>query len=197
MKRILVGWVVVVGILGLPKQSLSAEEVRLGEKVPDFAAHDVTGQVVRFSTTGQVTVVAFISTRCPMSNAFNYRMNSLYNEFGERANFVFLNSNSNESIIEVRRHSDAMGYDFPVYKDEGNAVADLLGAKATPDTFVIDAGGLLQYHGYIEDAPNPERVKKRGLRTAIESVLNHQPVLEPETHSLGCAIRRDKHSVHQ
>jgi hypothetical protein len=87
-----------------------------------------------------------------------------------------------------------MGYDFPVYKDVDNVIADLLGATSTPDAFVIDRAGLVQYHGYIEDAPNPERAKNRGLRLAIEAVLNEKPVLNRETHSLGCAIRRVKHT---
>jgi peroxiredoxin len=186
-------WVLAIAAVGISVHSVSAQEVHVGAKISDFAVQDLSGRVVRFSASGHVTVVAFISTRCPMSNAFNYRMNSLYNEFGARVRFVFLNSNSNESIVEVRHHAEAMGYEFPVYKDIDNAVADLLGAKATPDTFVIDPGGVMQYHGYIDDAPNPERVKNHGLRLAIEAVLDRKPVLKPETHSLGCTIRRDKH----
>jgi len=157
--------------------------------ISDFAVLDLNGHMRYSELKGSVTVVAFISTRCPMSNAFNSRLNALYNDFGGRVKFIAVNSNANESLDEVRQHAQNMGYDFPVYKDVDNAMADLLGARATPDTFVIDRKGIVEYHGYIEDAPNPERAKNQALRLAIEAVLQDKRVLMPETHSLGCAIR--------
>ena len=132
----------------------------------------------------------FISTRCPISNAFNFRINSLYNEFRDRVNFVVLDSNVNESASEIQAHAKEMEYDFTVYRDIQNKVADLLGAKATPDSFVIDKRGLISYHGYIEDAPNPTRSKHPALRLSIEAALKGQPAPMRETHARGCAIRR-------
>ena len=162
-------------------------------RLSDLAVLDLSGHAMRYSKlSGKVTVVAFISTRCPMSNAFNSRLNALYNEFENRVKFVAVNSNANESLDEVRRHAQNIGYDFPVYKDVNNAMADFLGARATPDTFVIDREGTVAYHGYIEDAPNPERARNHALRLAIEAVLQHRRVLMPETHSLGCAIKRTR-----
>jgi alkyl hydroperoxide reductase subunit AhpC len=96
-----------------------------------------------------------------MSNAHNHRMNTLYTEFAGRVKFIFVNSNSNESVVEVREHARAAEFDFPVFKDVDNRVADLFGAQATPDMFVLDSSETIRYHGYIDDAPNPERVKNR------------------------------------
>ena len=159
----------------------------------DLAVLNLEGHTVKYSELkGKVTVVAFISTRCPMSNAFNSRLNDLYNEFKGRVKFIIVNSNTNESLEEVRHHAQNMGYDFPVYKDVDNAIADLLGAQATPDSFVINQKGIVTYHGYIEDAPNPERTKNRALLLAIKAVLQGKPVLTPETHSLGCVIKRTR-----
>ena len=174
-------------------QSINPQELSPRPLVNDFALLDLNGHTVRYSELrGSITVVAFISTRCPMSNAFNSRLNALYNEFESRVKFIAVNSNANESLDEVRHHAQNMGYDFAVYKDVNNAMADLLGARATPDTFVIDQQGIVEYHGYIEDAPNPERAKNHALRLAIEAVLQDKRVLTPETHSLGCAIRRTR-----
>jgi peroxiredoxin len=170
---------------------MNPQELSPRPLVSDFAVLDLNGHTVKYSRLkGRVTVVAFISTRCPMSNAFNSRLNALYNDFESRVKFIVVNSNTNETLEEVRHHAQNMGYDFPVYKDVNNAMADLLGARATPDTFVIDQQGIVDYHGYIEDAPNPERAKNHALRLAIEAVLQDKPVPIPETHSLGCAIRR-------
>jgi hypothetical protein len=134
----------------------------------------------------------FFSTRCPISSAFNYRRNQLYLDFRDRVNFIAIDSNANEPLVEVRDYARAVEFDFPVYRDANNVVADRLGAQVTTDTFVMDSTGTIRYHGFIEDSPNPTRAKTRGLWLAIESVLNSREVAAPETKPLGCSIRRTK-----
>src|SRR5258706_15570279 len=103
-------------------------------------------------------------------------MNALFHEFSGRANFIFVNSNANESADEVRRHARDSAFRFPVYKDANNAVADLFGATHTPETYVIDSAGVVRYHGPIDDAQNPARIKHMHLRAAIEAVIEGPPV---------------------
>jgi peroxiredoxin len=141
---------------------------------------------------GKVTVVMFFSTRCPISNAFNFRRNTIYRDFRKRVNFLVVDSNSNESLEEVRAYASEVGFDFPVYRDVNNQASDRFGVLATTDTFVMDSSGVMRYHGYIEDALNPERTTKQGLRLAIEAVLEGKPVEMAESRARGCAIRRSK-----
>ena len=158
----------------------------------DFTLLDMDGNTVKYSALkGDVTAVIFFSTRCPMSNAFNYRRNTLYLDFKNRVKFIMVDSNANESIEEIRKYSRTAEFDFPVYKDLNGAAADALGAEVTTDTFVIDSLGAIRYHGYIEDSPNPTRAKIQGLRLAIQAVLDGQPVSVPETKARGCALRRN------
>jgi hypothetical protein len=125
-----------------------------------------------------------------MSNAFNYRRNQLYREFGSRIRFLVIDPNVNESIDEVRTYAKDVGFDFPVYEDVDDAAADIMGARNTTETFVLDPKGIVRYRGYIEDAPNPARTTKQALRMAIEEVLAGQPVIYADTRGIGCAIRR-------
>jgi peroxiredoxin len=166
--------------------------VQLGAPAAAFSIKDVRGNDTSYSPRDhRITVLVFISTRCPMSNAFNARINSLYTEFSDRGvRFFVVNSNADESLDEVRRHAERMEYDFPVYKDENNVIADLFGAVATPDSLVLDENGVLRYHGIIEDGANPQRTTKRALRSALEAVIDHREVPEPVMHGRGCAIRR-------
>jgi peroxiredoxin len=164
---------------------------RLGGPIAGFTLQDVNGQTIRFAAIrGKVAVVMFVSIRCPISNAFNARINTLYNQFADRVQFIVIYSNRNESTEDVGRHAKLMGYDFPVYKDVDNVVADLFGANVTPDSFVINQTGAVSYHGYIEDAPNPTRTKNPGLRLAIEAALENGNTPMLETHAFGCSIRR-------
>jgi hypothetical protein len=141
---------------------------------------------------GRPTVVVFVSTRCPISNAFNFRLNTLFKDFSDRVQFAVVDSNINETASEIASHAKTMEYDFPIFQDVDNAVADLLGAKATPDSFLIDSHGVVVYHGYIEDSPNPQRAKDHALRQAIEATLSGRAVAEAETQARGCAIRRNR-----
>ena len=177
-------------LAGIPSH---AQEFRLGSVVTDFVVTEATGTPVHYiALKGNVTVLMFFSTRCPISNAFNYRRNQLYLEFRDRVNFIAVDSNSNESLTEVRDYARAVGFDFPVYRDANNVMADRFGAQVTTDTFVMDSSGTIRYHGFIEDSPNPTRAKTRGLRLAIEAVLGSRDVPVPETKAMGCSIRRIK-----
>ncbi len=180
-----------IAMMGL----LSAQQFHVGSPVSDFTLRDLDGRSVSYSALkGNVTVVAFISTQCPVSNAYNDRMNDLYKEFSDRVKFIFVNANANESADQVREHARTVGFAFPVYKDVNNVVADLFGAQATPETYVIDSAGVVRYHGYVDDAQNPARIKNRGLKLAIEAVFAGQPVANPETKAFGCTIKRVRHT---
>src|SRR5258708_39794695 len=74
---------------------------------------------------GEVTVVLFISTVCPVSNNYNTRMNDLYRDYSAKGvKFVFVKSNQNESAAEGEEHARRAGFAFPVYRDLGNPTAD-------------------------------------------------------------------------
>jgi hypothetical protein len=178
----------------LLRQSLLAQQLpQTPTVIKSFVVQDLDNRPVRYSVeSGKVAVVVFVSARCPISNAFNFRLNSLYQQFGAQADFFIVDSNANEPAGEVGQHAKEMQYDFAVYLDPNNALADLLGARATPDSFVIDHQGRVSYHGYIEDGLNPERTKNPALRLAIDAALTNKPAPIAETHSRGCAIRRAK-----
>jgi peroxiredoxin len=180
-------------VLVLMTQAICAQQFHMGAPVSDFTLHNINGRSLNYrALRGKVTVVMFFSTRCPISNAFNFRRNTIYRDFRKRVNFIVVDSNSNESFEEVRAYAREVGFDFPVYMDVNNQASDLFGVLATTDTFVMDSSGVIKYHGYIEDALNPERTTKQGLRLALEAVLDGKPVEMAESKARGCAIRRSK-----
>jgi peroxiredoxin len=180
-------------VLVVMTQAMCAQQFHLGAPVSDFTLRDMNGRSLNYrALRGKVTVVMFFSTRCPISNAFNFRRNTVYRDFRNRVKFVVVDSNSNESLEEVRAYAREVGFDFPVYMDVNNQASDRFGVLATTDTFVMNSSGVIKYHGYIEDALNPKRTTKQGLRLAIEAVLEGKPVAMAESRARGCAIRRSK-----
>jgi hypothetical protein len=149
---------------------------------------------VRFSSLkGDLTVVLFIATQCPVSNAYNERMKALHTDYAPKgAKFVFINSNRAETAADVARHAQENGFPFQVYKDDNNVTADRFGASVTPEAFVLDRTGAIRYHGSVDDSQAIERVRTQRLRNALDAVLAGQPVGQPETKAFGCSIKRVK-----
>lgn len=173
--------------------ALLGQEFKLGSKVEDFALRDTSGGEVQFrSLRGPVTVVVFIATKCPVSNAYNDRMNAIYKDYSQRGvKFVFVNANHTEPLEEVAQHARDH-FVFPVYKDADNVVADRFGASVTPEAFVIDAAGVIRYHGSIDDSQIVQRAHENRLRNALDAVLAAKPVDQAETKAFGCSIKRVK-----
>ena len=149
-------------------------------------------QPVELSTAKTAaTVVIFISTLCPVSNAYHDRYKQLITDFKDKpVQFVFINSNDNETLQEVNTHIRAAELPFPVYKDWKNSVADKLGASMTPEAFVLNAKGEVLYHGAIDDSKNEARVKITALRDAISSTVQGNPINRKELKAFGCTIHR-------
>lgn len=183
-------------VIMLAGSVLSGQEYKLGSKVPDFPLQNLQGGPVSYeSLKGKTTVVMFVATQCPVSNDYNQRMIALHKDYAARGvNFVFINPNSTEPAGEVAEHAKSVGFGFPVYKDVNNVVADKFGATVTPEVFVMDAGGVMVYHGSIDDKRNPVQVTEQRLRSALDATMAGKAVAVSETKAFGCTIKRARKS---
>jgi len=171
--------------------------IKVGEKMADFSLPDTNGtQRSLYELSGKKGVaVVFIATRCPYSNAFNAVMAKLAREYGGRGvAFVGVNSNKTEPAAEVAQHARDNGLGFPVLKDEGNLIADRLGASVTPEVFLLDSSRTLRYHGALGNSQRPttkaEEASDAEVRAALEAVLAGKEVAQAETKAFGCTIKR-------
>jgi alkyl hydroperoxide reductase subunit AhpC len=171
---------------------LYAQDFKLGSKVDNFEVQALDGKSMSFADLrGPVTVVTFISVQCPVSNAYNERMNAIYQDYGAKGvKFIFVNANRTESASDVAAHAKSVGFAFPVYKDPNNVLADRFDAQVTPESYVIDSQGIVRYHGSIDDQQTESRVRQRRLRAALDQVLAGQEVQAKETKAFGCTIKR-------
>ena len=178
----------------LTTSGVEAQRFHAGAPVSDFQVVDSLGVSHSFaSLKGDTTVVAFISARCPISNAYNRRMEAIYQDYSPKGvRFLFVNANFNEPAKEVTEHAKAVGFTFPVYQDSGN-VAELFDAQVTPETYLIDRQGIIRYHGAIDDSANEARVRRNSLRDALDEALAGKSVTVAETKAFGCSVKRVRH----
>ena len=170
--------------------SLMAGGLEIGSAMPDFSVKSVDDANVSSSAiSGDVTVVTFIATRCPISNDYNVRMREIYGAYqGKGVKFVFINSNVKEVASEVKKHAAENDFQFAVYKDPGNIVADQFGAQVTPESYLFMKGKLV-YHGRIDDARKGE-ISDHSLKKALDAVVSGKTPEHQERKAFGCTIKR-------
>jgi peroxiredoxin len=165
----------------------------IGSKMPGLKLATLAGASTDLPTIAgkKGTLVIFVSVQCPVSNAYNERMEALAQEWRARGFAVVgINSNRTESPEAVGAHARENGFTFTILKDSDNRLADALGASFTPETYLFDASGTLRYHGRIDDSKNPAGISKRDLAEALDAVANGRQVPVAETKAFGCTIKR-------
>jgi len=169
--------------------------LEIGQTLADFTLADLNGAPRSLAQLKgeKGTLLAFIAVSCPCSNAYNERMEKIARDYKARGiAFIGINANAKESSADVKRHAAQHRFSFPVLKDRGNKLADVLGAQLTPETFLFDKGQKLIYHGRIDNSKIIDEVKSHDLRNALEAYLSGKPVEKPILKALGCAIQRVK-----
>jgi len=165
----------------------------IGALVGDFMLPDVEGtnRTLASLKGKNGTVILFIAVQCPVSNAYNERMEQLAQDFKAKGiNVIGINSNVTDDAGAVKAHAVEHKFSFVVLKDPGNKVADSLGAKVTPEAYLLDANNKLVYHGRIDNSKDPAGVNSSELRDAMNLVLAGKPVEKTGAASFGCTIKR-------
>ena len=165
----------------------------IGSTVADFKLPDAEGREHSLASLRgkNGTVLIFVSTQCPVSNAYDARMEKLAQDLRARGvNVVGINSNVSETPADIRAHASAKGLTFPVLKDAGNRVADSLNAQVTPEAYFLDASSKLVYRGRIDNSRRGDQINSEELREAVEATLAGKPVAKTEVKAFGCSIKR-------
>src|SRR6266496_4359886 len=151
----------------------------IGSTVEDFTLPDVNGkeQSLNALKGKKGAVLIFVAVQCPVSNAYNERMERLAQDYKARGiNVIGINSNSTEDASAVKAHATQNNLTFPILKDPGNKIADRLGATRTPEAYFLDANNRLLYHGRIDNSKDESQIESRDLREALDAALAGKPI---------------------
>jgi peroxiredoxin len=171
----------------------------IGAKVADFTLPDIDNQPhsLRGYKDKKAIVVVFVGVECPIANLYLPTLAELHKKYaGKGVQFLTINSNDQDSFADVVTHARERKLPFPMLKDAEHKAADALGARRTPEAFLLDSGRVIRYRGRIDDQygytyrrPAPSRTE---LKDAIENLLAGKPVANPVTEVRGCVIGRGK-----
>ena len=168
--------------------------IPVGETVPMFKLKNYDGKEYSSDTlmsNRKFTVIMFIATECPVSNAYNKRMVKIHETYNKKGiGFIGINSNIEENVQRIAEHAKKNGFPFVVLKDDSNKIADLYGALVTPELYVINNKGKLLYEGRIDDNRNADKVQSKDLEITLDALLAGKEPPRTVARAFGCTIKR-------
>jgi peroxiredoxin len=186
----------VVVALGLAN-SLAAEDLPVlatGSPAPDFAIADETGKVHRLADyRGKGVVLEWTNPDCPYVQR-HYEadtMEKLSAALGARdVVWLAVNSTKSNEPADTVKWKNEQGFGYATLQDKDGTLGRRYGARTTPHMFVIDAQGVLQYNGAIDDDPrgkNPTPVNY--VQGAVSAVLASAKPDPSATEPYGCSVK--------
>jgi len=195
-----------VGLLALTVSGAAAIAVvaksPVGATIADFTLQDSLG--AKHALSGwrdkQAVVVVFLGTECPLAKLYGARLAEMDREYRDHGvAFVGIDSNQQDSLLEINHYARKHKIDFPILKDSSASVADQFGATRTPEAFVLDGDGRVLYHGRIDDEYGVGTQRARNIRhhlaAALDEVLAGKSVTTAATEPVGCLIGRSKQAA--
>ncbi|MBX3412957.1 MAG: redoxin domain-containing protein [Pirellulales bacterium] len=181
------------------KSTDAPETNSVGRQVSDFSLPDASGKMRRLDefSDARLVVVAFVGTECPLVRLYTPRLEQLAADYrAQGVQLVAIDANVQDTPAELADFAQQLKVKFPLLIDADGKVADLFGAKRTPEVFVLDRERVVRYHGRIDDqfqvgAQKP-RVGRRDLAIALDELLAGKGVSEPALVVSGCLIGRER-----
>ena len=169
-----------------------------GDRAIAFSLPGVDGKSHGLSDYGDKEAVAVVFTcnHCPYARAWEDRFVQIQADYASKGvQLLAINANDAErypadNFDAMKQRAQEKGFNFPYLHDGTQEVAREYGAERTPEIFLVDKNGVLQYHGAPDDNhEDPSAVQQQYLRAALDAVLagNAPPV--PQTPPVGCTIK--------
>jgi peroxiredoxin len=169
-----------------------------GEKAAAFTLLGTDGNWYALSdyTNSRVLVVIFSCNHCPYVRAWEDRMIAIQQDYTcQGVHLLAINANDarrypDDSFEKMQQRAQEKHFPFPYLFDDTQEVARAYGATRTPEVFLFDQGGILRYHGVIDDSYEDVRsVTQPYLRQAIDAVMAGKAPNIVQTSPVGCTIK--------
>jgi hypothetical protein len=144
----------------------------------------LSGSALSISNFGEhhATAIVFLSARSPESAAAAETIRKINNQYRRRrVMFVAVFPNPAESGDAIREFCQHAGFVFPCYRDPERKAAHRLGARLTPEAFVLDTAEAVVYSGNVS-----------GLEAAVEDGAGGRPIRTSPAPSAGTPIGRSE-----
>lgn len=166
----------------------------IGAYAPDFELPGVDDQVHHLASyfeKHKAIGLVFLAHGCTETAEVLDQLKAMQSVCGKAFTWIAINASPEDDLAQMKTYSAELGLTFPYLRDDTQDVARTIGARCTPEVFLIDHSWALRYRGSLAG--------EAGLacRIALSQLLAGEPIdsltrlgLDPEmVPAIGTAIR--------
>lgn len=177
----------------------SALGVHAQSKVDNFTGVNVDDNKsvsLKDFSSAKAVVVIFMGNACAFDGYYTNRIKSMVARMSNQVQFIFVNAylEQEENAEQMKTMYNSWALPVPYLADKEQTIMTALGAKKSPEAFVLKPGGgtfTVVYSGAIDDNPQLESaVKTRYLLDAIDAVVAGKQPEVSTARASGCTIRK-------
>lgn len=145
------------------------------------------------SDPGKPTVYVFLSTECPLSQEQTFTLNSLYDYYNPKVEFIGVFPNSQDDPELIDEFSTKFSIQFKLVSDGDHKLKNQLNASVTPEVFLLSDDGNLLYSGKLDNrmislGKKRKVITENYLKDALGNYLNGRQIRNKQTTPVGCII---------
>ena len=139
-------------------------------------------------------MLLFVATDCPNANTYAPLLARMYREYSAQGIlFLAVYSDPDDTLPKVQQHDADFRIPYPGLLDPHQTLARETGARSTPEAVILSADGQELYRGRVDDrfmdyGRTRFQPAHQDLKEALDEILRGEPVKNPTTRVLGCAI---------
>ncbi|NRB76004.1 MAG: redoxin domain-containing protein [Verrucomicrobiales bacterium] len=139
-------------------------------------------------------VEIFVSTDCPIANAYSPEFSRLHEEYGAKGfEFLLVYPDPSTTDSDIATHREEYSLTIPGVTDPDHKRVKSAGAKITPEAAVYNSTGELVYRGRIDNLFNDYGDKRRVvtehyLRSVLAQLVEGESLSFTEMKAIGCYI---------
>jgi len=197
----------VLSLTALGAEINNVNEMKIGDKAPDFKLPGVDGRDYALSNfkDANVLVVIFTCNHCPTAQAYEERIKKIVSDYKDKGvAFVAISPNDpkalrldelgytdlSDSLAEMKIRAKQRQFNFPyLYDGDNQKVSRAYGPTATPHVFIFDKERKLRYTGGVDNSEKVEKADTPYVRNALDALLAGKPVPDETTRRMGCSIK--------
>jgi len=176
-------------------QPIKPSEAGVGRMIPDVALTDLDGKPRKLTefTSGKATVIALVSTSCPIGKRYLPSLAQLAEEAKAKgATMLLVAATATDTPDDLRTAFRNARLDAPCAVDRDGALCVALGATVSTDVLVLDAKRTLVYRGALDDqyglGYSLDAPRHRYAADALEAALAARVPAVQATEAPGCVL---------
>tara|TARA_B100000963_G_scaffold361535_1_gene397515 strand:+ start:965 stop:1513 length:549 start_codon:yes stop_codon:yes gene_type:complete len=149
----------------------------------------------KLSNDKKFKTIFFLDPECPMCISYSVYINDIHEKFKNDIDFIILYPSKLTSLDKIKNFEKKYKFNIPSVVDSNLIMTNYLGARITPECFLVDTSFNVLYSGLINDwakeLGKTGPINNNYLESGIKNILSNKKIEIKKTNAIGCIIQKD------